>query len=118
MTSKPKLYVSKLSDNATLPKRASSGSAGYDLASAVDLVIPVGKRAVVKSDLSVAVPPGTYGRIAPRSGLAVKDGIDVMAGVVDQDYRGPVGVVLINFGEKDFKIKKGDRIAQLILVIS
>lgn len=65
--------------------------------------------------LSIACPPGTYARIAPRSGLAVKRGIDCGAGVVDADYRGPVGVVLFNFGAEDFVVEVGDRIAQLIL---
>merc|ERR1711862_510068 len=79
------------------------------------IVVPSQQRRVVKTDLSIACPKGTYGRIAPRSGLAVKHGIDVGAGVVDADYRGPVGVVLFNFGDKDFTIEIGDRIAQLIL---
>ena len=70
---------------------------------------------MVKTDLSVACPEGTYARIAPRSGLAKKKGIDVGAGVIDADYRGPVGVILFNFGEDDFEIKRGDRIAQMIL---
>merc|ERR1712127_568412 len=74
----------------------------------------VGK-GIVKTDLSIACPIGTYARIAPRSGLAVKKFIDVGAGVVDADYRGPVGVVLFNFGEDDFHVKVGDRVAQLIL---
>ena len=70
---------------------------------------------MVKTDLSIACPPGTYARIAPRSGLAVKKGIDCGAGVVDADYRGNVGVVLFNFGTEDFVVEVGDRIAQLIL---
>ena len=78
-------------------------------------VIPAGGRGVVKTDISIACPAGTYARIAPRSGLAVKKGIDVGAGVVDADYRGNVGVVLFNFGTEDFTVDVGDRIAQLIL---
>jgi len=69
----------------------------------------------VKTDIAVAIPPGFYGRIAPRSSLAWKSHIDVGAGVVDEDYRGPVGVVLFNLGNAPFKINKGDRIAQLVL---
>ena len=61
------------------------------------------------------MPPLTYGRVAPRSGLAYKKGIDVGAGVIDEDYRGEVGVILFNFGEEDFEVAPGDRIAQLIL---
>ena len=69
----------------------------------------------MKTGISIAVPDGCYGRIAPRSGLAVKNYIDVGAGVIDADYRGEVGVVLFNHYDEDFHIKKGDRFAQLIL---
>ena len=70
---------------------------------------------MVKTGLAIAIPENTYARIAPRSGLAVKKFIDTGAGVVDYDYRGEVGVVLFNHAEEDFEVKKGDRIAQLIL---
>jgi dUTP pyrophosphatase len=73
------------------------------LTSAKEMIIAAHGRAVVPTDLSIALPPGTYGRVAPRSGLAVKHFIDVGAGVVDEDYRGPLGVVLFNFGDKDFE---------------
>ena len=112
------LRVKLLSSNATMPVRSSPLAAGFDLASAQDLVIPAnGGRDMVKTDVAVACPPGTYGRVAPRSGLAKKKGIDVGAGVVDADYRGNVGVILFNFGHEDFVIRKGDRIAQLILEV-
>lgn len=65
--------------------------------------------------MQIAVPDGTYGRVAPRSGLASKFMIDVGAGVIDADYRGNVGVLLFNFGSEEYKIRAGDRIAQLIL---
>jgi dUTP pyrophosphatase len=109
------LTVQRLSDKAKLPVRGSEFAAGLDLSSAVDLVVKAGERAIVATDLRIACPAGTYARIAPRSGLAAKYGIDVGAGVVDADYRGPVGVILFNFGTDDFEIKQGDRIAQLIL---
>ena len=79
------------------------------------MVIPSKGRALVPLDLSIAVPEGTYGRMAPRSGLALKHGIDVGAGVVDSDDRGPLYVLLFNFGDEDFNIRTGDRIAQLII---
>ncbi|XP_032831833.2 deoxyuridine 5'-triphosphate nucleotidohydrolase, mitochondrial isoform X2 [Petromyzon marinus] len=82
--------------------------------SAYDYEIPPMDRLVVQTDIQIALPAGCYGRIAPRSGLAAKHGIDVGAGVVDEDYRGNVGVVLFNFGKKPFVVKRGDRIAQLI----
>eukprot|EP00096_Caligus_rogercresseyi_P015642 TRINITY_DN8117_c0_g1_i1.p1 TRINITY_DN8117_c0_g1~~TRINITY_DN8117_c0_g1_i1.p1 ORF type:complete len:178 (-),score=54.65 TRINITY_DN8117_c0_g1_i1:149-634(-) len=111
----PILQVLKLSENATLPSRGSPLSAGLDLYAAKDVSIePRGGRALVPTDLSIAVPHGTYGRVAPRSGLALKKGIDVGAGVVDADYRGPLGVILFNMGTETFEVKTGDRIAQLI----
>ncbi|BDA40662.1 Deoxyuridine 5'-triphosphate nucleotidohydrolase [Coccomyxa sp. Obi] len=109
------LRVKKLTPEATLPKRGSERAAGYDLASAHDCTVPARGKAVVKTGLSIAIPAGTYARVAPRSGLAVKHFIDTGAGVVDEDYRGEVGVVLFNHSDVDFPVKKGDRIAQLIL---
>ena len=69
----------------------------------------------MKTDLAIAIPHGTYARVAPRSGLAVKNFIDTGAGVVDEDYRGNIGVVLFNPSAVDFAVKQGDRVAQLIL---
>lgn len=77
-------------------------------------MIPARGKAVVKTDIQVELPEGCYGRVAPRSGLAVKNFIDVGAGVIDEDYRGNVGVVLFNHSDVDFPVAKGDRIAQLI----
>ena len=99
--SKPTLYVQRLSEAAVLPKRGSALAAGWDLAAAKACVVPAKGRAIVATDLSIATPEDCYARIAPRSGLAVKKFIDVGAGVVDQDYRGPVGVVLFNYALDD-----------------
>ncbi|XP_049389025.1 deoxyuridine 5'-triphosphate nucleotidohydrolase-like [Solanum stenotomum] len=107
--------VKKLSDNAVLPSRGSPLSAGYDLSSATETKVPARGKALVPTDLSIAVPEGTYARIAPRSGLTWKHSIDVGAGVIDADYRGPVGVILFNHSDVDFEVKIGDRIAQLII---
>ena len=85
------LQVAKLSEHATIPTRGSSSAAGYDLYSAEDTTIPARGKGLVKTDIQVKVPHGTYGRIAPRSGLAWKQHIDIGAGVVDEDYRGNVG---------------------------
>ncbi|NXN98901.1 DUT protein, partial [Rhinopomastus cyanomelas] len=109
-----RLRFSRLSENASAPSRGSARAAGYDLYSAYDCVIPPMEKAVVKTDIQIALPSGCYGRVAPRSGLAAKHFIDVGAGVIDEDYRGNVGVVLFNFGKEPFEVKKGDRIAQLI----
>jgi len=115
VASEPVLRVKKLSPNATLPSRGSALAAGYDLSSATSCVVPARGKALVPTDLSIAIPEGTYARIAPRSGLAWKHSIDVGAGVIDADYRGPVSVVLFNHSDQGFEIKAGDRIAQLII---
>lgn len=115
MSSQPVLKVKKLSQHAILPTRGSSGAAGYDLSSAYDCVVPAYGKALVKTDLAVAIPDGHYGRIAPRSSLAWKNHIDVGAGVIDCDYRNGVGVVLFNHADVDLAITAGDRVAQLIL---
>ncbi|XP_067440809.1 deoxyuridine 5'-triphosphate nucleotidohydrolase, mitochondrial isoform X1 [Thunnus thynnus] len=111
---RPVLKFAKLSEHATTPSRGSAKAAGYDLYSAYDYSIGPMDKAIVKTDIQIAVPHGCYGRVAPRSGLAAKHFIDVGAGVVDEDYRGNVGVVLFNFSKDTFEVKKGDRVAQLV----
>ena len=111
------LQVQFLTEFATLPKRESTGAAGYDLTSASNMIIKGHDKGIVQTDIVIKVPPGTYGRIAPRSGLAAKHFIDVGAGVIDEDYRGNVGVVLFNHSAKDFKVNRGDRVAQLIIEV-
>lgn len=81
----------------------------YYACSAEDTYVPARGKAVVKTDLAIAVPAGTYARVAPRSGLAVKHFIDTGAGVIDEDYRGNVGVVLFNHGEADFQGRFSER---------
>ncbi|KAJ3552917.1 hypothetical protein NM688_g3897 [Phlebia brevispora] len=110
-----KLLIKKHSDRARVPTRGSALAAGYDLYSAEHKTIPAHGKALVDTQLSIAVPAGTYGRVAPRSGLASKFMIDTGAGVVDADYRGIVFVLLYNLSDKDFEVKEGDRVAQLIL---
>ncbi|TPX34387.1 dUTP diphosphatase [Synchytrium microbalum] len=109
------LLVKKVGSKAQLPTRGSDKAAGWDLYSSADVVIPAKGKVIVPTDIQIALPPGTYGRVAPRSGLAVKHFLDVGAGVIDEDYRGNVGVVMFNFSDVDFEVKTGDRIAQLIL---
>jgi dUTP pyrophosphatase len=110
------LHVTKLDPDAILPARGSPEAAGFDLFSIDSYVVMPGCRVVVSTGISVQLPPGTYGRIAPRSGLAVKHGLDTLAGVVDPDYQGEVKVVLQNLdASRPFVIRPGYRIAQLIL---
>lgn len=107
----------KTHPEAKMPFRANPNDAGADLFSVDDIVIPPLSRALVNTGISIELPNNNvYARIAPRSGLAVKKGIDVLAGVVDNGYRGVIGVVLYNTDQHEpFEIKRGDRIAQLIV---
>ncbi|XP_022815266.1 deoxyuridine 5'-triphosphate nucleotidohydrolase [Spodoptera litura] len=108
------LKFTRLTENAFAPTKGSEKAAGYDLKSAYDYTVPARGKELVKTDLQIELPSGCYGRVAPRSGLAVKNFIDVGAGVIDEDYRGNVGVVIFNHSDQEFVINKGDRIAQLI----
>jgi len=112
----PRLQVKLQHESAKLPTKGSPHSAGYDLYASAQVVIPPKGRELIPLGISVKIPNGYYGRIAPRSSLALSAGIDVGAGVVDSDYRGLIGVVLFNHDHKrDFKVSIGDRIAQLII---
>lgn len=109
------LHVRRLHAAAVLPQRATREAAGYDLHAVEALELEPGAARVVRTGLAIAIPPGLYGRIAGRSGLAVKQRIDVLAGVIDPDYRGELGVCLINHGTTAFHVHVGDRVGQLIL---
>jgi len=109
------LRVKKLHPDAVIPTRTSPHSVGYDLYSMEDIKIPSMDRRIVSTGVCATLPPGVYGRIAPRSGMTLKYGIQTGAGVVDPDFTGELVVVLFNFGSEDFEIKKGNRIAQMIL---
>jgi dUTP pyrophosphatase len=105
----------KLHPDARLPARATSLSAGLDLCIIDSVQIDPRCRVSCQTGLSVEIPQGYYGRVAPRSGLATKLGIDVLAGVIDSDYRGEIICVLVNHGDSLAKFKAGDKIAQLII---
>lgn len=110
------MEIVKLSENATVPAKATSGSAAFDLASAEDVSIPPNSRIVIKTGLAIRIQSGYYGQIASRSGLCVKSGIITVGGVIDSDYRGEVCVILYNLGNDLFTVHVGDRIAQLLLI--
>lgn len=112
---KETLKVKRITKTARLPVRKSKLAAGYDLFADQPFNVLPGTSEVIPTGLMMKTPRGTYGRIAPRSGLAVKNNIGVNGGVVDSDYRGDVGVILMNYGDEIFTVKTGDRIAQLIL---
>jgi len=110
------IKINKLHELAIIPKRNNDTDAGADLYSVDQITIAPQSRAIVSTGISLEIPEGFYGRIAPRSGLAAKYGIDVLAGVCDSGYRGEIKVVLINTDkEKSFEVTYGDKIAQLII---
>ena len=109
------ICVKKLSEPATIPTRGSESAAGWDLYASQECVVPARGKALVSTDIAIAVPVGYYGRVAPRSGMAWKKHTDIGAGVIDSDYRGPIGVVLFNHADEVLQIKTGDRVAQLII---
>ena len=98
-----------------VPRYAHPGDAGADLRSAVDITVPARGRELVATGIRLALPEGHVGLVWPRSGLAVKQGLDCGAGVIDSQYRGEVKVLLFNHSPVDHPIKKGDRIGQLII---
>ena len=109
------LGVRKLHKDAVIPERKTDGAAGYDISSLEDCVVPPWGKALIKTGVAVRLPQGTYGRLAPRSGLALQHSIDVGAGVIDPDYTGELGVILFNHSNQQFVVEKGHRIAQLII---
>ena len=109
------LEFQSLDDRATLPTRGSAAAAGLDLYSIEELKLEPGERTLARTGLSVAIPEGFYGRVAPRSGLAVKHGLDVMAGVIDADYRGELQCLIVNSGSSQVSLPAGSKICQLII---
>lgn len=109
------IKVKRLHPAAILPTYATALAAGADLCCIEPFTLQPGERKLTPTGLAVEIPPGCYGRVAPRSGLAVKRGIDILAGVIDADFRGELQVLLINFGEQAISFDAGARIAQLII---
>ena len=109
------LSFKRLDPKATLPTRGSSQAAGLDIFSIEEVVIEPKQRSLVRTGLAVAIPEGYYGRIAPRSGLATQKGLDVLAGVIDSDYRGEVRCLLYNTGDEAIHLPAQSKICQLII---
>lgn len=119
---KIKLNIKRISDkynDVSLPYYATEGSAGMDIRAAIDdeIVINSGEVKLVPTNLMVEIPEGYEIQVRPRSGLALKHGIGLLnsPGTIDSDYRGEVGIIMYNIGKENFVIKRGDRIAQLVL---
>lgn len=109
------LSFKRLDPRATLPSRGSSLSAGLDICSIEDVAIEPKQRSLVPTGLAVAIPEGYYGRVAPRSGLATQKGLDVLAGVIDADYRGEIRCLLYNAGDEAIHLPAQSKICQLII---
>jgi dUTP pyrophosphatase len=109
------LSFKKLDPDAVLPTRGSPAAAGLDLYSIEAVSLNRGERRLIRTGLAVAIPEGFYGRVAPRSGLAVQEGIDVLAGVIDADYRGEIRCLLINSSEETVHLPAQTKICQLII---
>lgn len=109
------LRFKQLDPRAVLPKRGSALAAGLDVCSIEEINLGPKQRVMAKTGLAVAIPEGFYGRVAPRSGLAAKQGLDVLAGVIDSDYRGEVCCLLYNTGDETINLPAGSKICQLIV---
>ncbi|XP_050293431.1 deoxyuridine 5'-triphosphate nucleotidohydrolase-like [Anthonomus grandis grandis] len=110
----PILKYTKITPHAYTPEKGSRLAAGYDLKSNHDTIIPAKGKTLISTGLKFELPKNCYGRIAPRSGLAVNHFIDVGAGVIDEDYRGEIKILLFNHSDEDFHVRTGDMIAQII----
>ena len=111
------LAFKRIHSDAVLPAYAYKSDAGMDVRSVADIVIAPGKRALVPTGLVMLLPPGYEAQVRPRSGLALKNGVTVLntPGTIDSGYRGEAGVILANFGDTDFVVQKGDKIAQIVI---
>jgi len=111
------LKVKRLTEDAILPRYAHAGDAGLDLFASQSLEIPAGRALMVPTGISIELPENTEAQVRPRSGLAVRRQVTVLnsPGTIDAGYRGEVGVILINHGPKAFSVKKGMKIAQMIV---
>ena len=111
------LRVKRLTPSATVPKRAQPGDAGLDLCADVDLDMAPGDTCLVSTGLSLELPPGTEAQVRPRSGLALKHSVTVLntPGTIDEGYRGEVGIILINHGRTVFEVRRGMKVAQLVV---
>jgi dUTP pyrophosphatase len=109
------LNFKRLDPRAVLPARGSLLAAGLDIYAIEDLTLQPGERTLARTGLAVDIPEGYYGRLAPRSGLATKNGLDVLAGVIDADYRGEIRCLLYNAGDEAIHLPAQSKICQLIV---
>ena len=117
-----KIRVKRLRANSNptpFPRYMTEQSSGMDLYADVDgeIVLEPGERKLIPTGIALSIPPGYEGQVRPRSGLALREGVTLVntPGTIDADYRGEVGVLLINLGQRPFRLRRGDRIAQLVI---
>jgi len=110
-----KLKILKIDSEAIIPNYANEDDAGLDLYSAENFILKSGQRRAIETGIKMEIPEGYVGLVWDKSGLAVNDGIKTTAGVVDSGYRGEIKIVLINLSNQDFEIKKGQKIAQMLI---
>lgn len=110
------IHIQLLHREATAPTQGSSGAAGFDLYSIVDLELPPQEWRAIDTGVALAIPEGYYGKIESRSGLAFREGITAIAGVIDSDYRDAIKVILLNNSFRGFRVRKGDRIGQIVFL--
>lgn len=115
LKTKKKMIIKIQTENKNNFKRQTDEAAGYDITSNESFSLDPNERHAFSTGLYMEIPKGYFGKLHPRSGLAYKYGIHVLAGVIDSDYRGEIKVILVNLGNKTLHVKKGDRIAQMII---
>ena len=111
-----KLNIKSIVDGIDKVQYTKEGDAGIDLRAADEYIIKPGERVLIKTGIIMAIPNGYWGNIRDRSGLAYKHGLHTLAGVIDETYRGEIGVLIVNLGKHEYKITKNDRIAQIIIM--
>lgn len=107
--------IKKVRDDAIVPRYGRPGDAGFDFYSREDVILQPQEQHIFETGIAMAIPEGTVGLVWDRSGMAAKNGVKTMAGVLDHTFRGEIGLVLVNVTKKPYEVKKGDRIAQMLI---
>lgn len=110
-----KIKVKKLKANAILPQMMREGDAAFDLAACEDVLLCPGETKIIPTGLALEIPVGFVGNIRDRSGMAAKHALHTLAGIIDSNYRGEIGIVMTNLSQVDYQIKVGDRVAQMLI---
>ncbi|MCB9802827.1 dUTP diphosphatase [Candidatus Nomurabacteria bacterium] len=110
-----KIKVKKLKEQAVLPQMMRQGDAAFDLSSCENFLLKSNETKIISTGLALEIPENYVGNIRDRSGLAAKHGLHTLAGIIDSNYRGEIGVVMVNLSKEDYQIKIGDRVAQMLI---